>query len=214
MSGCLARQGEPGRDQAIKGQKTSAWCELCNSATPTQVSSVKYREIFRGSFAGMISLMISDCPSQTEAVFMDPIKNICTMVHCSAPFLLSQLTLWCHGPTPTVAPHNKRQHWKWYLHHTVVRGLQGSDTPQSVCTSQWNDQDIKNRSNHYQIGEDKSCMYGEMVMFPLDNAKYLAHDGRLLCIVSVLCITEDRRRTPAQPPAPDHGIGFGKEKRN
>lgn len=57
-------------------------------------------------------------------------------------------------------------------------------------------------------------MYGEMVMFPLDNAKYLAHDGRLLCIVSVLCITEDRRRTPAQPPAPDHGIGFGKEKRN
>ena len=90
---CLARQGEPGRDRAIKGQETSsAWCELYNSATPTQVSRVKYREIFRGSFAGMISLMISDCPSQTEAVFMDPIKNICTMVHCSAPFLLSQLT--------------------------------------------------------------------------------------------------------------------------
>ena len=38
-------------------------------------------------------------------------------------------------------------------------------------------------------------MYGEMVMFPLDNAKYLAHDGRLLCIVSVLLrqnFVEDR----------------------
>ena len=128
-------QGETG--QLKVRRPAAAWCELCNSATPTQVSRVKYREIFRGSFAGMISLMISDCPSQTEAVFMDPIKNICTMVHCSAPFLLSQLTPWCHGPT--VAPHNKRQHWKWYLQcsaWTARQGLQGSDTSQSVCTSQ------------------------------------------------------------------------------
>ena len=90
---CPAAVWPDKESQAIKGQETSsAWCELYNSAKPTQVSRVKYREIFRGSFAGMISLMISDCPSQTEAVFMDPIKNICTMVHCSAPFLLSQLT--------------------------------------------------------------------------------------------------------------------------
>ena len=42
---CLARQGEPGRDRAIKGQETSARCELCNCYTHTGLQGKVQRNI-------------------------------------------------------------------------------------------------------------------------------------------------------------------------